>query len=189
MIAALSLFAIQGVLGAFDTLYYHEYRARLPSGGAQSRPELRLHALRDFIYAVIFGTLALVRWGGALAAVLLVLIGAEIVITLVDFAIEDEVRVPLGGVFKGERATHTLMAIVYGAALAHLVPAILADLGAATGFTSRVAPAPLPAILVVFAVGVFASGLRDLSAAWIGPAGGWPWPPWRPSSRGPSSPA
>jgi len=54
---ALWLLVAQGVLGAFDTLYYHEWRARLPAGGAQSRPELLLHASRDFVYAALFGTL------------------------------------------------------------------------------------------------------------------------------------
>ena len=179
MTTGLWLLVVQGVLGAFDTLYFHEYRARLPAGGAQSRPELMLHAVRDFVYAVLFVSLARWQWGGALAVMLLVLICAEIVITLVDFAIEDRVRVPLGGVFPGERATHTIMAIVYGAALAHLVPAILADMQAPTGFAPRLAPEPLPAILLLFGVGVFASGLRDLVAARLGAPFGWPWPPWR----------
>jgi hypothetical protein len=30
MTIALWLLAIQGVIGAFDTIYYHEWRARLP---------------------------------------------------------------------------------------------------------------------------------------------------------------
>jgi len=33
MIVALWLLAIQGIIGAFDTLYYHEWRARLPARG------------------------------------------------------------------------------------------------------------------------------------------------------------
>ena len=44
---ALWLMLLQGVLGAFDTLYYHELRARLPAGGARTRVELRVHAARD----------------------------------------------------------------------------------------------------------------------------------------------
>src|SRR4029434_9177885 len=59
---ALWLLAIQGAIGAFDTLYYHEWRARLPARGAAA--ELRLHAARDFLYAVIFGTLPWVSWEG-----------------------------------------------------------------------------------------------------------------------------
>ena len=33
MTTALWLLAIQGAMGAFDTLYYHEWRARLPAAG------------------------------------------------------------------------------------------------------------------------------------------------------------
>lgn len=179
MTTGLWLLVAQGALGAFDTLYYHEYRARLPAGGLQSRPELLLHAARDVVYAVLFATLSSWQWGGALAVALLVLIAAEIVITLVDFAIEDGVRRPLGGVFPGERTTHTLMAIVYGAALAHLVPVFVADMAAPTGFWPRPLPEPLPTVLRMFAAGVFASGLRDALAAARGPGAGWPWPPWR----------
>ena len=60
MIVALWLLAIQGVIGAFDTLYYHEWRARLPARGQAAASELKLHAARDFFYAVLFGTLPFV---------------------------------------------------------------------------------------------------------------------------------
>ena len=179
MTAALWLLVAQGALGAFDTLYYHEYRARLPSGGAQSRPELLLHAARDFVYAILFATLSAWQWGGALAAVLLVLIASEIAITLADFAIEDRVRVPLGGVFPGERATHTLMALVYGAALGQLLPVVVADLGAPTGFWPRPAGGTVATLLQLMAAGVLLSGVSDLAAAVRGAGAGWPWPPWR----------
>ncbi len=65
---ALWLLAIQGAIGAFDTLYYHEWRARLPARGSVAAAELRLHAARDFLYAVIFGTLPWVSWEGVWAA-------------------------------------------------------------------------------------------------------------------------
>src|SRR5258706_422665 len=52
MIVALWLLAIQGAIGAFDTVYYHEWRARLPARGKQAASELKLHAARDFFYAV-----------------------------------------------------------------------------------------------------------------------------------------
>ena len=177
--AGLWLLVVVGALGAFDTLYYHEYRARLPAGGAQSRPELVLHATRDFVYTVLFATLSTWQWGGALVAVLLVLIAGELVITLADFAVEDRVRIPLGGVFPGERATHTVMALVYGAALGQLVPVFLADMSAPTGFWPRALPATLTIVLRLLAAGVFVSGVRDAYAAARGPEGGWPWPPWR----------
>ena len=56
MAVALTLLGIQGVIGAFDTLYYHEWKARLPARGRAAAPELYLHAARDFLYAVLFGT-------------------------------------------------------------------------------------------------------------------------------------
>ena len=57
MAVVLWLLALQGVIGAFDTAYYHEWRARLPGLGLQAASELRLHAARDALYAVIFATL------------------------------------------------------------------------------------------------------------------------------------
>jgi len=72
------------LLGAFDTLYYHEYRLRLPSAFA-ARKELKLHAARDFIYAIIFGSLAWRSWDGLWAWVLVGLFVTELVITLWDF--------------------------------------------------------------------------------------------------------
>jgi hypothetical protein len=175
---ALWLLLAQGVLGAFDTLYYHEWRARLPAGGAHSRPELLLHAVRDFIYAALFGTLGWVAWRGSWGKLLLLLVGAEIVITLTDFAIEDRVRIPLGGVFTGERTTHTLMAIVYGAFLAYFLPLAWMDAHLATGFVARAAPPTLRLCLTGMGVGVLLSGIRDLYAALGWPGGRWPWSAW-----------
>jgi hypothetical protein len=186
MSTALWLLAIQGVLGALDTLYYHEWRARLPAGVPGTRPELLLHAARDFLYAVLFGSLPWMEWRGVWAAVLALIIAAEIVITLADFVVEDRVRQPLGGVFPGERCMHTVMAILYGAALAYLVPGLLAwwRLPTALAVEPAAVPETLRAVLSVMAVGVFGSGVRDLYAALQLPRGHWPWPVAEPS--GPS---
>jgi phosphatidylglycerophosphate synthase len=176
LITALWLLAIQGAIGAFDTLYYHEWRARLPAlPGA--RPELRLHALRALIYAVLFAALPRVEWRGAWAYVLGALLAAEVFITLRDFVVEDRVRAPLGGVFAGERSTHTLMAIIYGAMLANLLPALDAWRRAPTGFAphAEAVPAGLVWLLTLMAAGVFASGARDAYAALGLPGGEWPW--------------
>jgi len=166
LITALWLFAAQGALGAFDTLWYHEWRARLPGGVPGTRPELVLHGTRDLVYAVLFGSLPLMRWEGVAAYALLALLGAEIALTLWDFAIEDTVRRPLGGVAPGERVTHAIMGILYGAALAHLVPEILDGATRATAFVRWDAPRALRIVLPLMAVGVFVSGLRDLDAAY-----------------------
>ncbi|HEX8190153.1 MAG TPA: hypothetical protein VF586_17485 [Pyrinomonadaceae bacterium] len=176
MTTALWLLAAQGVIGAFDTVYYHELRARLPAlPGA--RPELRLHALRALVYAVLFALLPRVEWRGAWAYALGALLAAEIFITLRDFVIEDEVRAPLGGVFAGERTTHTVMAIIYGAMLANLLPAVLGWRRAATALAPHggAVPAGLVWLLTLMSAGVALSGLRDAYAALGLPKGGWPW--------------
>jgi hypothetical protein len=166
MTAALWLLAVQGLLGAFDTAWYHEYRARLPAGGRRTRPELRLHAARDAIYAMVFLSLPFVAWQGALAAALALLLATEIVLTMADFVVEVEVREPVG-VLPGERVTHAVMAIVYGAFLACLAPQLLAWWSAPSGFAAHAAEVPglLQALLAALGVGVLLSGIRDACAA------------------------
>ena len=115
MSVALWLLAIQGVIGAFDTLYYHEWRARLPARGAQSAPELKLHAARDFFYAVLFGTLPWLAWHGVWALVLAGVLVAEIVLTLTDFVVEITARKvlgPIGMVWLIWRGTWPASAVV-----------------------------------------------------------------------------
>src|SRR5262245_14339132 len=105
MTIVLWLLAIQGAIGAFDTLYYHEWAARLPARGAAASPELKLHASRDFLYAVLFASLPFLSWQGAWTAVLAAVLVAEIVLTLWDFIVEIAVRKPFGDVYAGERVT------------------------------------------------------------------------------------
>lgn len=175
MTTALYLFFVQGLLGAFDTLYYHEWRARLTGSVPGTTPELRLHALRDFIYAVLFGTLPFFRYQGDYASLLGVLLLAEIIITLRDFVVEQRVREPLGGVYAGERVTHAIMGILFGAALAHLVPELLRDHGLETALVPWESPSPLRYVMLVMAGGVFLSGVRDLSATYGMKWAQYPW--------------
>lgn len=166
MRTALYLFAAQGILGAFDTLYYHEWRARLSGGGDTTREELTLHGIRALVYSVLFGSLPYVRYEGALAWGLAVMILGEIVITLRDFVVEDTARRPLGGVYAGERVTHAIMGIIYGAALAHLAPEIIEATARPTAFVAWSPPPLLRLALSAMSLGVFVSGARDLAAAW-----------------------
>ena len=177
MIVALWLLAIQGVIGAFDTLYYHEWRARLPARGAQGAAELKLHAWRDFLYAVLFATLPWLAWHGRWVLVLIAVLIAEIVLTLRDFVVEISVRKPLGDVYAGERVTHAVMGILYGGMIASLVPVLSGWARLPNGLvaTSYDAPGVLLWGLVIMAAGVFLSGLRDLYAALQLPHGSWPW--------------
>jgi hypothetical protein len=178
MTVALALLALQGVIGAFDTLYYHEWRARLPARGATAAPELKLHAARAFFYGVLFGTLPWIEWRGRWLWLLAAVIVAEIVLTLWDFIIEIVVRRDLGDVYAGERVTHAIMGILYGAMLACLIPALRAWAMLPTALAAEAAPVPaaLRWALTVMAAGVTLSGARDLYAALGLPGGHWPWP-------------
>lgn len=176
MLTALWLLAAQGVIGAFDTLYYHESRARLPGRVPGTAPELKLHAARDFLYAALFGTLPWLAWQGLwmlpLAGVLL----TEIFLTLTDFVVEIRVRKPLGDVYGGERVTHAVMGIIYGAVVANLWPVLWQWWSLPTKLAPSIAvPAMLQWCLAVMAAGVFLSGVRDLYAALGLPGGRWPW--------------
>ena len=159
MTTAIWLLLIQACLGAFDTLYYHEYKLRL-AHGAHTQTELRLHASRDFAYAIIIGSLGFVTWNGALGWVLLALLAAEICITLWDFIEEDRIRrLP-----PGERAMHAIMGIVYGAFLAYLLPEMMRWGSTTTGFGPSYHGFPAW-MLLGLAMGVFTSGVRDLAAS------------------------
>src|SRR5258708_29421192 len=181
--SALWIVVIQGVIGAFDTLYYHEWRARLPTGVPQTAPELRLHAARDFLYAVLFGSLPWLAWQGLWVIPLAVILLAEIAITMADFVVEIRVRKPLGDVYGGERVTHALMGIVYGAMIARLLPALRHWWFLPTALVAATADVPLVLrwTLSMMAAGVLLSGARDLYSALRLPHGGWPW-------RGPARP-
>jgi len=177
VIVALWLLGIQGVIGGFDTVYYHEWRARLPARGKQAASELKLHAARDFFYAVLFATLPWIAWQGTWALVLAGVFVAEIVLTLTDFVVEIAVRKQLGDVYAGERVTHAVMGILYGAMVANLIPVLgrwwtlpTALMPERTGI-----PDLLRWGLFVMAAGVLLSGLRDLYAALELPHGSWPW--------------
>jgi hypothetical protein len=177
MKTALFLLAFQGLIGAFDTVFYHEWKARLPARGRRAAPELILHAARDFFYGVLFCTLPWLAWKGAWTIVLLGVIAAEIILTLWDFVVEIAVRRDLGDVYAGERVTHAVMGIMYGAMLASLAPTLGSWWGSPTDLA--VEPAAIPEWMRIavsaMGVGVVGSGLRDLYAALGLRGGGWPW--------------
>ena len=156
MNVAIWILMVQACLGAFDTLYYHEYKLKLAHGD-HTGIELKLHAVRDFAYAIIIGTLGWFTWNGAFAYVLAGLLLAEICITLWDFIEEDKIRkLP-----AGERAMHAIMGIVYGAFLAYLTPELIKWSQLETGFGAKYHGFPAW-VLTLIAAGVFISGVRDL---------------------------
>lgn len=178
MEVALWLLAVLGVIGAFDTFYYHEWRARLPARVPAVAGELKLHAARDFFYALLFGSLPWVAFRGwwvlALAAVIVI----EIALTMADFIVEATERKSFGDVYPGERVTHNIMGIIYGAMTAFLIPGLWRAWQEPTslGLAQHPVPAYLLWALSLMAAGVFLSGCRDLYAALGLPYGNWPWP-------------
>jgi uncharacterized protein len=153
------LVTLQILMGAFDTLYHHELTQRLAWRRSQQR-ELRLHGIRNFLYAALFLTFAWREPHGAWAILVIAVLVAEVAVTLMDFVEEDLSRkLP-----ASERINHTLLALNYGAILILLVPVL-------TGWARDVtalAPASYglwSAMLSVAAVGAALLGCRDLAAS------------------------
>ncbi|MBL4654323.1 MAG: hypothetical protein JKY33_00690 [Bacteroidia bacterium] len=156
---ALYMLITQGILGALDTVIYHELKIGLPKQSF-AKTELRLHAARDYAYAIVFGSLAFLEWNGYLAVIFSAILLFEVIITLWDFVEEDLTRkLP-----AGERIMHTIMAIIYGGFLSYLLPEIWTWWQQPTGFV-MVEYGWLSYLLAVFGIGVFISGVRDLVAS------------------------
>lgn len=159
MTTTLTLFSLLGFLGAWDTIWYHEFQQNL-SARQGAATELRLHAARDFAYAILFGSLGWFTWNGLWVGVLGAILLFEILITLWDF-IEEDMHRPLP---PGERVMHTLLAINYGAFLAHLLPQLMTWSRQETGFT-LVNYGVLSWLTTALALGVCMSGVHDLVAS------------------------
>lgn len=149
----------QLALGAFDTLYHHEFMERL-AWRASAAKELKLHAVRNGFYAVLFLLAAWAEPHGWLALAILGVLAVELVITLWDFVEEDLTRkLP-----ATERVTHTLLAVNYGAILAFIAPLLWSWSELPTGLAG-VSRGPLSMLLSLAALGVAVFGLRDWMAS------------------------
>jgi uncharacterized protein (TIGR01777 family) len=158
MTAVLAMLTLQCVLGGFDNLWHHEITEKLPLKPA-ARRELALHTVREFLYAMIFTTIAWARWQGLWTFILIAVLAIEIAVTLGDFIVEDRTR-QLPWL---ERVLHTVLAINFGAILAIWWPELRQWMAAPTGFTA-VGYGIWSWALTLFGVGVFAWGWRDLAA-------------------------
>jgi uncharacterized protein (TIGR01777 family) len=155
----LTLLIVQALMGAFDTIYHHELTVALPAH-ASARNELKVHALRSVLYGAIFIGLAWFTFGGWWVAVLWVVVIIEVVLTLIDFLVEDHTRV----LPQSERVLHTLLAIGGGAAFTMLA----LQTPAWWQLPTELAPADYgwkSWFLTLAACGVTLSGVRDALAA------------------------
>ncbi|BAM89128.1 hypothetical protein S58_31290 [Bradyrhizobium oligotrophicum S58] len=154
-----SLIALQIVMGVFDTFYHHEFTERLAWRPSQ-RGELKLHGVRNVLYALLFVVLGWCEVHGLFAILVLAVLVAEIGITLTDFVEEDLTRkLP-----PSERINHTLLAINYGAILMLLVP-LLIDWATRPSAIVPAYAGVLSWIAAAAAVGAALCGLRDFAAA------------------------
>src|SRR5580692_3188506 len=153
------LISIQIAMGAFDTFYHHEMTERLAWRPSQ-RQELRLHGVRNILYALLFLTLGWLEVDGLWAVLIIVVLIAEVVITLMDFVEEDLSRkLP-----ASERINHTLLALNYGAILVLLMPVLIEWAGHPTGI-DFVSYGTWSLLAAASAFGVVVFGMRDLAAA------------------------
>ncbi len=153
------LLIVQGLLGAFDTLYHHELTVALPHQKS-AQMELSIHAIRSVLYAFVFAGIAWFAWHGVWAWVLAMVIAVEIGLTLWDFCVEDRSRL----LPASERITHTILAINGGAVFA-LLAYVTQDWWAQPSALLVNTPSWEAGVLSVFAAGVLVSGIRDACAA------------------------
>ena len=155
MTAVMILATLQAIAGAFDLFFHHETTERL-TWKASAQTELRLHAVRNGLYAVLFLVLGWAEPHGFWAVAFLLVLLAEIVVTLCDFVVEDRTRqLP-----ESERVLHTLLAVSYGAFLALLAPHLIGWLALPSAFhlVERGIWSP---VMTVFALGVALWAVRD----------------------------
>ena len=154
-----TLIAIQIAMGVFDTFYHHEFTERL-AWRASQRYELKLHGVRNMLYALLFLVLGWLEVHGILAIAIIVVLVIEVVITLMDFVEEDLSRkLP-----PSERINHTLLALNYGAILVLLLPVLIGWAMQPTGLVLTYA-GWLSIIAAASAIGAALCGVRDIAAA------------------------
>lgn len=159
MSGVLVVLILQGLLGGFDNLVIHEIKEKLPQR-ARAVTELRLHAAREFLYAIVFAGLAWLEWRGFYAGILAAILVLETGITAWDFVEEDLTR----RLSALERVTHLLLSIGFGVVLALLAP-VLFTWGLQDSRLVFVDYGPPSWVLSFYALGVLVWCLRNLRAA------------------------
>jgi hypothetical protein len=127
----LAMLVAQGVMGAIDTLVNHEFIAGLP-GRHNARYEVGVHAIREAFYGAVFIALAWFELHGALAVLIAVLFGLELVVMASDEFIENRIRV----LPQNERVLHLFLSVNFAVIATLLAPILLEWAGHPTGLVA-----------------------------------------------------
>lgn len=152
------LLSIQGLIGAYDSIYHHEFKERL-SLKPSARNELQIHSVRSLLYSVLFLSFAWTQWHGVFALGFAVILVIELFLTLWDFVEEDQSRV----LPATERITHTVLTLNFGAILAMLAPELLRWWDLPIGF-SLTNHGIYSWIMTVYGVGVIPFAIREYAS-------------------------
>lgn len=155
-----ALLIAQGVLGGIDTVVNHELIERL-AHRAEARDEIGLHAMRETIYAGLFGGLAWYEWHGAAAAFIAALLLGEVLVTACDEFIENRIRV----LPQNERVLHVFLTLNFGFVIAALAP-VLIHWGSLPSALVRTHHGVMSYVLSALALIAVAWAIRD-SLAWL----------------------
>jgi hypothetical protein len=152
------LLVAQGVIGGLDTLLNHELIEKLPQR-IQARTEIGVHAIREALYASLFGGSALFAWHGMWAAMICVLLVATVAVDACDEFIENRTRV----LPQNERILHFFLTLNLGMMIAVSVPPLFSR----TPDASALVPVDhgmLSWILSALGLGAAAWSIRDFLA-------------------------
>lgn len=155
----LRLLLLQILLGAYDTVVHHELLAKLP-GRRNAVAELTVHAIRSALYGILFVVFAHLRPTGIALGLVWAVIAIEVVLTLIDFRIEDRSRT----LPPAERSLHNLLGINAGAMFALYAWATADDWTGASG-VAIVDRGYYAWALDLGAIGILLSAARDALAA------------------------
>jgi hypothetical protein len=146
---------VHGVLGGADVILNHELLARLPAQ-PNAGPELRMHSMREALFAAIFTSLAWFEWHGQLVWWIATLFLGEVLVSARDVVIEGDTRVlPVP-----ERVMHLFLFINLGV-LQVLVGAALLDWSAAPTGLVPVDYGWASWVMSAMAIGSLAWAVRD----------------------------
>ncbi len=156
----IAILVLHGLLGGFDTLYNHEWDARLPQK-PYAALELALHAGRSALYVPIFAGLAWFEWHGMLVVVLAALVIGEFTLTLIDSVVEDRTR----AVAATERVVHMILGVTTGVWTGFVFFTAAIDWWSQPTAFSATGYGRVSWVLTFFALAVAVSAARDALAS------------------------